>query len=222
MDTFDNHFSEFSHFYDSRNDIWITSISLSFWGFEWSPKGDTGPFHEGREKAPFPPPNVSLRFNSKSHWWKTIPETAESPQKTLEEGKSSLVLSGDRFGFWWKCSVISPILPDSTMEFCRQITLERLEEFVHQPFCGRCLIFLGFLGAICDSISSRYESILGELAKEIKLDVGPLYMMNPLLFTDPRFCSARSSETWSRLGSGRRCDSTAQVSVVGIGSIASS
>lgn len=44
-------------------------------------------------------------------------------------------------------------------------------DFIHQPATGRCLVFLLYLGGLCQSLAGQYEGILEELTVAIKLGV---------------------------------------------------
>jgi hypothetical protein len=173
IDTFDDHFRDSSHFFDNQKDDWTTSITLSYWGCKKMSEKSFGLFHEGRDKAPFPPKKVMLQKKNKVHIWRR--SQRESPEKLanneIEEGSSSLVISGDIAGNWWTCSVVSTILSETAMSALIEPTILTLNQFVHQPASGRCLIFLSFLGALCESISAEYEGILSELTDAIKLGV---------------------------------------------------
>ncbi|KAH8597407.1 hypothetical protein B0O99DRAFT_76478 [Bisporella sp. PMI_857] len=167
IDTFDNHFRDSSHFFDARKEVWVTSISLSYWGFKQDTKHH-GLFHEQRDKAPFPPKKVLLQKKVKQRWWRQEHNEVE-PTNEIEEGSSSLVISGDVSGNWWTCSIISPVLSETTMMDRIDPIMINLQCFVHQPSTGRCLIFLAFLGIICESLSKEYDAILDEMNRAIKL-----------------------------------------------------
>jgi hypothetical protein len=173
IDTFDDHFRGSSNFADAKLDSWVTTITLSFWCLRQNREKHNKTyniFDEGRDNAPFPPEKVALVKKVKSHWWQKQKSQNFKAQE-IEEGSCSLVISSDNSGDWMACSVISPVLSEFAMNGCiRQIT-RVLAEFLHQPQTARCLTFLIFLGAMCDSLSEEYESILEELTKAIKLGV---------------------------------------------------
>jgi hypothetical protein len=170
IDTFDDHFRDSSHFFESKQGVWITSITISFWAFKRTEKKNTHVFQEVRDKAPFPPKNVALHQDAKGHWWQST-KTKNITTKEIEEGSSSLVMTGDMAGNWWTCSVISSVLSEALMKSLFVPTQETLTDFIHQPSSGRCLVFLAFLGGLCECQASEYEAILAELTNAIKLGV---------------------------------------------------
>jgi len=171
IDTFDSHFRDSSNFFDAKKDVWVTSISLSYWGFKPKDKRHPELFNESRDKAPFPPKRVMLQKKKpKQQWWRQEGEEVAVTNE-IEEGSSSLVISGDAAGNWWTCSVISSVLSEVAINDCIDPILVTLQGFVHQPSSGRCLVFLALLGALCESLSKEYEAILKELTQAIKLGV---------------------------------------------------
>ncbi|PVH73830.1 hypothetical protein DL98DRAFT_430572, partial [Cadophora sp. DSE1049] len=158
IDTFNDHLRNTSTFSDSKSDTWTTSITISYWGFKVKGGANEELFKEPRDTAPFPP-----KMNSKAG----VP--TESPARYIVEGSSSLVISGDKAGRWWTCSVISSVLPEAVMRQAMEDSTTTLTEFIHQPSSGRCLVFLSFLGALCEHLSLEYERILDELTRAINL-----------------------------------------------------
>lgn len=171
IDTFDDHFRGSSRFSDAKADSWITSITLSFWCLRQEKHTNAySIFDEGRDNAPFPPEKVALVKKVKSHWWQKQKSKNFNAQE-IEEGSCSLIISSDNSGDWMACTVISSVLPEFMMAGCIREMTQVLAEFLHQPQTARCLTFLIFLGAMCDSLSKEYETILEELTKAIKLGV---------------------------------------------------
>jgi hypothetical protein len=181
IDTYDDHFRNTSHFFDSKEkeQTWITSISLSYWGFKRTGSRYNRLFDERRDSAEFPPRTVALVGDkAKVHWWQrgekenpTSEKEKKKEKEKIEEGSSSLVISGDRSGSWWICSVISPVLSEGAMQECIESVMPTLDYFIHQPSTGRCVVFLLFLGKMCESLSEEYEHILNKLTDAIKLGV---------------------------------------------------
>jgi hypothetical protein len=171
IDTFDDYFCDSSHFFDTKNQTWISSISISYWNFKKPSKENQGLFDESRDSAPFPPPKVVIQQKEKVHWWKTSLRGGKYAKNEIEEGSSSLIILREKSGNFWTCSVVSPVLSEIAMSACVQANNVILEQFVHQASTGRCLIFLVFLGALCESLSEQYEDILEKLTKEIRLGV---------------------------------------------------
>lgn len=178
IDTFDDHFRDSSNFFDAKKDAWVTSISLSYWGLKANSRRTHELFHEDRDKAPFPPKLVMLQKKPKRRWWRSEPERTIIANE-IEEGSASLVVSGDSAGNWWTCSIISSVVSEVAMNDCIDPILEALQGFVHQPFSGRCLVFLALLGALCESLSKEYEAILKELTQAIKLGVSHTQFHKP-------------------------------------------
>jgi hypothetical protein len=181
IDTFDDHFRDSSNFFDSKQGVWITSITISFWAFKRRQQKDRNIFQEGRDKAPFPPENVALKQEAKGHWWQTA-KTQNITAKEIEEGSSSLVFTGDTAGHWWTCSVISSVLSETAMKSLFRPTQDTLTDFIHQPSSGRCLLFLAFLGSLCESLATEYEAILAELTNAIKLGVRSFQILSKGLY----------------------------------------
>jgi hypothetical protein len=128
-------------------------------------------FDEGRDYASFPPKKVMLNQNGKRKGAKAK-EKVKIDKRKIEEGSSSLVISGDLAGHWWTCSIISPIVPDLGLVACMKTTeQEILKMFKYQPATGRCLTFLVFLGLLCETLAKEYEETLTTLASAIKLGV---------------------------------------------------
>lgn len=170
IDTFDDHFGESSNFFNTNKEVWITSITISYWSFKRGYNGLLDEFHEGRDEAPFPPKKVIPRLKTKERWWKKVNEE-KITTKRIEERSSSLVISGDTLGNFWMCSVISSVLPEPVMVRAVTAACNSLKEFAHQPETARCLTFLYYLGLLCEYISQEYEDILKELTVVIKLGV---------------------------------------------------
>jgi hypothetical protein len=84
LDTLDNYFGSTSHFVDTRENLWTTSITISHWRLiDHGQLADpSDPFYEGgvnagRKDAIFPPPEFA------------------NTGMALEERSSSLVMTGD-------------------------------------------------------------------------------------------------------------------------------
>jgi meiotically up-regulated gene 157 (Mug157) protein len=128
----------------------------------------------GRQRqGSFPP--------GKGHWWQTA-KTQNITTKEIEEGSSSLVFTGDTAGHWWACSVVSSVLSETAMKSLFRPTQDTLTDFIHQPSSGRCLVFLAFLGSLCESLATEYETILAELTNAIKLGVCSFQIHSKMLY----------------------------------------
>lgn len=178
IDTFDDHFGDSSKFFNTHKQIWITSITIPYWAFKRDFQDPIGKFSEGRDEAPFPPKNVIPRVKFEGRLKQA--SGAKLTSKFIEERSSSLVISGDPAGNFWMCSVISSVLPESVMAKAASNVCIDLQQFVHQPSTGRCLIFLYHLGLLCEYISQEYEDILKELTVVIKLGVSSTLVSNQI------------------------------------------
>ena len=170
----------------------MLTSTICQWGFKV--KGGTNDelFKEPRDTAPFPPRMVSRwhRFKAKrgnNNSKAGVP--SESPARYITEGSSSLVISGDKAGLRWICSVISSVLPEAVMRQAMDDSTMTLTEFIHQPSSGRCLVFLSFLGVLCEHLSLEYEKILDELTRAINLGVRfSMQPKDPSNFSDREKC----------------------------------
>nr|KAH7348938.1 hypothetical protein BKA65DRAFT_501750 [Rhexocercosporidium sp. MPI-PUGE-AT-0058] len=172
IDTFDDHFRNTSIFSDSKTESWISSITISYWGFKAKSNTAHDIFQEPRDTAPFPPKMVSRWHRFKASRGSKKDKTAGatwSPTEFIVEGSSSLVISGDKAGRWWTCSVISSVLPEAVMRQAMNDSTITMTEFIHQPSSGRCLVFLSFLGALCEHLALEYEKLLEALTRAINL-----------------------------------------------------
>lgn len=176
IDTFDDHFRNSSNYLDTKNETWTTSITISYWGFKKNSGTSQRLFHEPRDTAPFPPKMVSLYQKARSTK-RSKRQSHESESnflaaaKYVKEGASSIVISGDKSGRWWICSFISSTFPEDVMRTTMDDARDTMTKFVHQPSSGRCLVFLAFLGALCENLALEYEHILDELTRAINLGV---------------------------------------------------
>jgi hypothetical protein len=159
---------------------WITRITLIYWSIE--PLSDTDsdatvasdshppdPFDEGRRKVFFPPKT----FGAKKLFFrgKKRNQDADASQKsyTVQENATSLVISTNPFGEFGKCTVISKIVPELTyLNVARQVFTLRAV-FAYLPSVARCLIFLAFLGTLCDGMSTQYDQILSAMTETVAI-----------------------------------------------------
>jgi hypothetical protein len=181
IDTFDDHFRDSSNFFDSKQGVWMTIITISFWAFKKTEQKDRNIFQEGRDKAPSPPENVALKQEAKGHCWQTA-KTQNVTTKEIEEGSSSLIFIGDAAGHWWTFSAVSSVLSETAMKSLFRPTQDTLTDFIHQPLSGRCLAFLAFLSSLCESLATEYEAILAELTNAIKLGVRSFQILSKMLY----------------------------------------
>ena len=160
LDTFSNYFSTISHFADTREALWTSTIILSHWKLLQTniPTDSSDPFHEGRENAGrangiFPPSKVATMG------------------KVLEERSSSLVITGDAHGYNWICTIWSSLTDFKSIKNSVERLPEILQLFIHQQASGRCLVFLIILEHICEKLASEYSRILEHLDSVVELEV---------------------------------------------------
>lgn len=157
LDTFGNHFGTASRFLDNRETTWTTSITVS----HWSLKADEDPvdkFDEGRYGGMFPPQKVVT----------LVPRGGQgnSEAQKIIERCSSVVITGDQYGYFWICSAWCPLTTDLDENLPSV-----LQTFLHQQASGRCLIFLILLGHVCEKLANDYGDILNRLDEVVELGV---------------------------------------------------
>jgi hypothetical protein len=160
LDTFDNYFGTTSHFVDTRDTIWTSTITISHWKLlesdrpiDRSDRFYEGGIRSGRKDGEFPPKTVS------SSW------------KMLEERSSSLVITGDVNGYNWICSIWSSLTNSAAIKTDIDRLPRILHLFIHKQATGRCLIFLIILGHICGKLANEYVKIIEHLDKVVELGV---------------------------------------------------
>jgi hypothetical protein len=180
LDAFDDHLGTVSRFFNGRTssgstDVWITSISIAHWNLEYNNEFVPNVFDEARgEKAWFPPSGVAgVRksvFRKILWFWPT--QEHDSSNLDIGEAASTLVITGDEKGLSWTCSVISSILEEPVIALCAEDSTDVLEMFKHQQYSGRSLVFIMFLGYICESLAQKNEHFLHTLDTVMDMDVG--------------------------------------------------
>jgi hypothetical protein len=160
LDTFDTYFSTISHFADTREALWTSTITLSHWKLLPTniPTDESDRFYEGKVNAGrtngiFPPSKVT------------------ATGKVLEERSSSLVITGDAHGYNWICSIWSSLTDFKSIKNSIDRLPPILQLFIHQQASGRCLVFLVILGHLCGKLASEYSRILEHLDSVVELGV---------------------------------------------------
>jgi hypothetical protein len=185
LDTFDNHFSNYSRFSNSRGtDGWITSITLIYWSIDSMREigsSDSGTsnadekhlldsFNEGRRHAQFPPKS----FQRENSFFRGKKQNHDGDSNrnlyTVQENAASLVISTNIMGEFSKCTVISRLIPENMYPGLVEKANTIRAVFISLPSRAKCLTFVLFLGAICNGMAIQYENILRELTKTIGLD----------------------------------------------------
>jgi len=179
LDAFDDHLGTVSRFFNGHTssgstDVWITSITLLHYNLEYNDEYIPKVFDEVRgEKAWFPPVGVAGVRKSvfRKMLWFWPAKESESSNLDIGETASTLVITGDEKGFSWTCSIISSTLEESAMALCTQDSTDILEMFNHQRYSGRSLVFIMFLGHICESLARKNEHFLHTLDTVMDMDV---------------------------------------------------
>lgn len=172
LDTFDDYFGTSSRFSDTREAMWTTSITISHWSIRPSDlsKGYPSRFHEGRTKGDFPPPSIA-NLGSVDGASKQRKVKNENPIRVIEERSTSLVVTGVSQGFFWLCTIWSPLTKYKHLEVPVNSLSAILQSFIHQQASGRCLVFLILLGHLCERLANEHERMLEQLNTVVDLGV---------------------------------------------------
>ncbi|KAK4183825.1 hypothetical protein QBC35DRAFT_83621 [Podospora australis] len=150
----DNHFGATSRFFESSgNPLWTTSITISHWTLRTHEESRTDIHRERhRQNGDFPPENVTSLGGG------------IQTQHVVEEQSSTLVITGDLDGHLWICSIWSPVTDTASIaNLGNGVVRDILARFIHQPSSGRCLVFLTFLGHLCEKLAGDYNKLLARL-----------------------------------------------------------
>ncbi|KAK0666027.1 hypothetical protein QBC41DRAFT_157065 [Cercophora samala] len=156
-----DHFGSVSRFTDSKKGPtgWTTGVNISHWTIRSRNAVEKDPYREvHRQHGNFPPNNIAeLGVNI-------------DLQYMVEERSSSIIFTGDPSGRLWICSIISPTIRwDLLHNLISNHTRPLLSIFVHQPSTARCLVFMMFLGHLCETLASEYEKLLSKLDDIIEI-----------------------------------------------------
>lgn len=93
---------------------------------------------------------------------------------------SSIVLSTNKFGDFSKCSIISEMITEETLQQLEKEVPILWQRFIHQPQTGRCLVFLLLLGRLCQAIALEHQEAVNYLMAIINIEVSylPQYTCN--------------------------------------------
>jgi len=83
----------------------------------------------------------------------------------------SLAITGDERGRSWTCSVICELFDEADMARYTTEAMGILQLFLHQQHTGRCLVFLLFLGYMCDRMAEECDRFTVELRALVNLSV---------------------------------------------------
>jgi hypothetical protein len=89
----------------------------------------------------------------------------------VEEQSSCLVITGDRRGRFWVCTIWSALADEEMMDTWVDELPATLQSFVHSRSIGRCLVFMHLLGHLCEELSKVYKVIVDSLDSIVKLGV---------------------------------------------------
>ena len=168
LDTIDNYFGTSSRFTDSRESMWVTSITLSHWSLRESNSSaeHLERFEENRKKGDFPPNSVA-RLGFAGGGIRLM-----RPTHVMEKRSSSLVMTGDPAGNNWICSIWSSLTENKSIGTTIDLLPYVLQRFINQQVSGRCMAFLILLGHLCEKLANEYRNMLAKLDTIIELGVG--------------------------------------------------
>ncbi|EXJ75798.1 uncharacterized protein A1O5_00305 [Cladophialophora psammophila CBS 110553] len=115
----------------------------------------------------FPPKSVSDQRNK-----------VDNRLSTIRELSISLVISGDRMGRFWICSVISELFDEAEVKEYRNEIKDILQMFIHQQYTGRVLAFLLLLGHMCESLSKECDKFADQM--DHIMGMNPLVLLKGL------------------------------------------
>lgn len=175
IDAFNDYFGPASRFTEIRDDdTWTTSIVLNYWGLriQGLTQGVIERFDEVRGKdGAFPPDKVSLLPDHDDKDIKTKATKATNIKDFVEEQSSCLVISGDRDGRFWVCSIWSALVDHQKMRSCMGDIQPLLCQFIYTQPIGRCLVFLFLLGNLCERLAEVYKKFVDGLDNIVNLGV---------------------------------------------------
>lgn len=124
-----------------------------------------------RQNGEFPPRNIAdLSTNTPS-----LTTKLEDSEHIVEEQSTSLVFTGDRQGYMWLCSVLSPTVDSRSVAeaICdkKKGVPRLLKKFIHQQGSARGLVFMLLLGHVCEKLASGYEVLLDRLDDIMEIGV---------------------------------------------------
>jgi len=167
---------------------WTTSITVAAWGLRPTsfPEDLVARFDEGRKHGEMPPKKLLAMAgpDKERRWIKTrqnSSETEEPMTRQLEEQASTIVISGDPHGTFWKCSILSPLFrdePDASKDdsepsstACVREVEEIVQLFVHRQAAGRRMSFILLVGHLCHLLAEEYQSIVTYLDEVLDISV---------------------------------------------------
>ena len=138
-------------------------------------------FDENRSNGDFPPLSVAQlgldRAKKKYHRKRKL--SMDAPP-IVEERSSCLVISGDQQGYLWNCSVWSSVTDaEGVAEQPIKAAEKVLHHFINRQGSARCLVFLVFLGHLCEQVAFHYDEVLGRLDDILGLGVSPTFVRRP-------------------------------------------
>lgn len=203
LDTIDDHLGVLSKFSDlhnqssdTRGDVWITSITISHWRLQddyetylceledegerkeeesrvddiKNPNDEADNVKMWTGDTAFPPKNVKDERSPE--------ESGQHHLSTIRELSMSLVITGDRMGRCWTCSIISEVIDETDLAGYAKEIQNILQMFIHQQYTGRVLSFILLLGYLCESLAKECENFTGELDKIMGMNVSSLAFLS--------------------------------------------
>ncbi|KAH7327720.1 hypothetical protein B0I35DRAFT_415566, partial [Stachybotrys elegans] len=103
---------------------------------------------------------------------------------SISEQAISLVITGDGMGRYWTCSLVCDLMDDRMMARYAAEAQKILQNFIHQQYTGRALVFIYLLGEICRSLSLECERFMRELDQIMGLQRNVLLKGMPWMASD--------------------------------------
>ncbi|TAQ88865.1 hypothetical protein B7494_g2796 [Chlorociboria aeruginascens] len=184
LDAFDDHIGRVPRYFNNpltndATDVWITRITISHVRLEDSDNHLPAIFEElSRDKSQtgkFPPQELFgnrmvFPLNLFQRFSKAKTKRAPNVQD-IGLTASSLVISGDKNGFGWTFSIISALFDHPTVSNHCKEAASIIGMFIHQQSTGRSLVFLIFLGYICEKLADQSEKFLHDWEHGMGIDV---------------------------------------------------
>jgi hypothetical protein len=136
----------------------------------------------------FPPKSVSDKRNKRP-----AQDGRKSRLSTIRELSMSLVITGDKMGRCWTCSIVSELVDEQAVAKYTSDIKDILQMFIHQQNTGRVLVFFLLLGYLCESLSKECENFMEELDHIMGMDVS---ILRPRCFKGPKANGLWSSSQW--------------------------
>lgn len=107
------------------------------------------------EPWPFPPASVKDS--------RTEGDPIRNLISSISEQSISLAITGDGMGRYWTCSLVCDLMDDHMMARCAAGVHAILQNFIHQQYTGRALVFAYLLGEICRKMALECERFMNQI-----------------------------------------------------------